>query len=402
MARLSTTPLFSSAPFAADEDPAAAPAASRNACGARPWTLRRGVQNLVYVYAFGLVFLIFAVADLTDRPGQATLGAILLGLMAVMYLLSAWVADTSLAARWCYVVAFMLVVGSSSVVWGWQFANYGVYVAVMLAALIPWRQARIAIIAWAVVLVGISWLSHTWTPAYIALIGIGIGLAMGVGLESGRVSSRLRRAEQRVSVLAVAAERERIGRDLHDILGHSLTAISIKSGLAARLVDQDPAAARQQLDEIAEVARQALADVRSTASGFREVRVATELASARSVLLAAGIEAQVPSAVPALSDEVSELFGFVVREAVTNVVRHSDATSCTILVDADAVTVRDDGSGFAGPRAGSGLRNLAERVAAGGGRFEVESTPGAGTVVRVVLGRRVEAPATDQPAVLAG
>ena len=87
----------------------------------------------------------------------------------------------------------------------------------------------------------------------------------------------------RVNTLSVAAERERIGRDLHDILGHSLTAISIKAGLAARLVDLDPAAAKAQIAEIEQVSRQALADVRTTASGMREVRLATEIASARSV-----------------------------------------------------------------------------------------------------------------------
>ena len=130
-----------------------------------------------------------------------------------------------------------------------------------------------------------------------------IGLATGGGMEAGRIGARLNRAEQRVSTLAVAAERERIGRDLHDILGHSLTAISIKSGLARKLLETDPAAARSQMAEVEEVARQALADVRATASAIREVRVATEVASARSVLLAGGIEARLPTAIERLPDE---------------------------------------------------------------------------------------------------
>ena len=165
---------------------------------------------------------------------------------------------------------------------------------------------------------------------------------MGAGLEAGRVGAKLSRAEQRISTLAVVAERERISRDLHDILGHSLTAISIKSELAGRLVSSDPPGARAQMAEV-EDRPAGLADVRATASGIREVRVATELASARSVLLAVGVEARVPSAVPQLPEGVNELFGYVIREAVTNVVRHSEASQCTIDVGEHHVSVADDG-----------------------------------------------------------
>src|SRR6476659_8309376 len=94
-----------------------------------------------------------------------------------------------------------------------------------------------------------------------------------------RLNRELQLTREALAVAAVAAERERIGRDLHDILGHSLTAIAVKAGLARRLVDHDPAAAKVQLTEIADVARQALADVRSTASGFRQIRVTSEIAS---------------------------------------------------------------------------------------------------------------------------
>ena len=325
----------------------------------------------------------------------------LLGLIAVGYLLAAWLADTGLTSRWSYVAAYLALLLCSAAVWGWSFANFGVYLAVLLAMLIPWRQSRVAIIAWGLVLLAVSVVSREWTPSYIALISVGLGLATGGLMESARVSGKLRRAEQRVSVLAVAAERERIGRDLHDILVNSLTAISLKSALAGRLVDHDPEAAKAQLSEIADVARQALADVRSTASGYWEVRVAAEVASARSVLLAAGIQARVPAAIPTLSDQVSEVFGYVVREAVTNVVRHSGAHTCTIAVAPDEVSVADDGTGHRGdhpPRTSSGLRGLAERVADRGGRLHVEARPGGGTVVRVEL----PAPATDPSRTAAG
>jgi two-component system sensor histidine kinase DesK len=215
-----------------------------------------------------------------------------------------------------------------------------------------------------------------------------MGLATAAGMEAGAMQGRLRNAEQRVNTLSVAAERERIGRDLHDILGHSLTAISIKADLAGRLVDRDPAAAKAQIAEIEQVARQALADVRTTASGMREVRLATEIASARSVLLAAGIESRMPSALPSLSDRDSELFGYVVREAVTNVVRHSRAGVCTVRVEPAAVEIVDDGRGVPALTGnGSGLAGLHARVTAAGGSLRVAAGESGGTVVRAELTR---------------
>ena len=106
----------------------------------------------------------------------------------------------------------------------------------MIATLIPWRHGPVMVVGWGVLLVVFAAVSG-WAPAYIALIAVATGLALGSGMESGRVSARLTRAEQRATALAVVAERERISRDLHDILGHSLTAISIKSELARRLVE---------------------------------------------------------------------------------------------------------------------------------------------------------------------
>ncbi len=368
------------------EDPYAAPGAAKGPAAQPPWTVRRGRQNLLWIYVSGLVFLVFSVVSLLDGEVDArhtVIGGVQIALIAIAYVFSAWVCDGSIRVRWAYVLGFAALLGSTAVVWGWSFANNGVYLAIMLATLIPWRQSRVAIPVLGIFLAAVAGISGNLSPVYIAVIGVGVGLATATGIESGRVAHKLARAEQRVSVLALAAERERIGRDLHDILGHSLTAISIKSGLAAKLVDHDPEAAKEQLSEVSAVARQALADVRATASGFRQVRVAAELASSRSVLLAAGIEAEVPTAIEPMSDQLSELFGYVIREAVTNVVRHSEATTCTITVDRAQVRVADDGRGFSRSRRRSGLVGLDERITAAGGTLEVTSTPGAGTVITV-------------------
>jgi two-component system sensor histidine kinase DesK len=283
--------------------------------------------------------------------------------------------------------------------WGWQLVGYGAYVAVMMATLLPWRQSRIAVLVWGALLAATIPLGGGETAIYISVVAAGTGLATGAGIEAGAIQGRLHRAEQRVSTLSVAAERERIGRDLHDILGHSLTAISIKAGLAARLVDLDPAAAKAQIAEIEQVSRQALADVRTTASGMHEVRLATEIASARAVLLAAGIESRMPSALPPLSDQASELLGYVVREAVTNVVRHSQAGVCTVAVEPTAVEVRDDGRGLpTGVRSGSGLVGLRSRVEAAGGTLWVGAAETGGTVVRAELGVPATGRETTRPA----
>ena len=377
--------LFRPAPFDDCDDPHRAPSAYRGPNTAPAWTWRRARQNLIWVYVLGLVFLLLSLPGLTEGVSTAVIvGRVLfLVAIAVAYPFSAFMADAGYSARWCFVAGFAGMTVASAVVWGWGFANYGVYVAIVIAALIPWRQSRLAIVAWGLMLVGVWLVGRDTGALFVAVLAVGIGLAMGGGIEGGRITYQLARSQQRVATLSVAAERERIARDLHDILGHSLTAISIKSALAARLIDADPAAAQAQIAEVESIARQALADVRATASGLTQIRLATELASARSVLLAAGVEAQVPTALPQLSDEVSELFGYVVREAVTNVVRHAEASLCRITVTPTQVRVADDGVGRVGARGGGGhgLVGLSERVATAGGILEIDSRPGAGTVI---------------------
>lgn len=374
---------------AACGDSTAAPARHRGPDAAPPFTLRRALQNMIWVYAVGLIFVVFAVVSITDGdPSPIVLGLRLLTivLLAIGYLGTAWVADCSLRTRWIYLVAYGVLLVVGSVVGGWTLVGFGVYVAIMMASLLPWQQSRIAIVVLAALLALTIPLGGGSTALYMTVIALGMGLATGAGMEAGQIQGRLQRAEQRVNTLSVAAERERIGRDLHDILGHSLTAISIKATLAARLVDVDQIAAKAQIAEIEQISRQALADVRTTASGMREVRLATEIASARSVLLAAGIESRMPSALPLLSDQASELFGYVVREGITNVVRHSRAGVCVVVVEVSSVEVRDDGRGL--PSAGwsgTGLAGLRSRLEAAGGELVITAGESGGTVLRGVL-----------------
>ncbi len=181
-----------------------------------------------------------------------------------------------------------------------------------------------------------------------------------------KASRELTEARAEVARLAAENERNRIARDLHDLLGHSLTAITVKAGLAHRLATRDPERAAEEIGEVERLSRSALTDVRAAVSGYREVTLAGELATAQEVLRAAGIDAPSPPPVDVVDPAHSELFGWVVREGVTNVVRHSRARHCVIALGPTWLEIEDDGRGGA-PDAGNGLTGLRERVAAAGG-----------------------------------
>lgn len=252
--------------------------------------------------------------------------------------------------------------------------------------LLPWRWALPSMLLMSLTVLVLAFV--LWVPiaAGLAVMGTVMAWGIGYGVRQEMLQGELEAAQQRNAVLAVAAERERIGRDLHDLVGHSLTSLTISAQLARRLLERDPEAARAQLEHIEATVRQALADVRATASGMQHVRAATEIASARSVLATVGIQAEVPTALPPLHDDLAELFGYVIREGVTNVVRHSRATRTEIRIEEDCVSIEDDGVGIPQGAERSGLRGLEARVALAGGRLEVRSSE-TGTRLAVRMGQ---------------
>ena len=222
-----------------------------------------------------------------------------------------------------------------------------IYVGVMAVFMLPTRAGWAVVAACIAASLIVPWQVHGWnvdgTMAF--QIFVSAVAAWGVGQVIQR-NAQLVAARNEITRLALADQRNQFARDLHDILGHSLTVVAVKAELAGRLASLDPQRAETEIADVERIARQALADVRAAAAGYREITLAGELASARTALAAAGIGADLPdediSTIPRLQQE---LFGWTVREGVTNVVRHSGATHCRIRVSASEVEISDDGCG---------------------------------------------------------
>jgi len=227
-----------------------------------------------------------------------------------------------------------------------------------------------------------SW--HARVSGDTALSIAVVGLAMYGFFSVMRSNEALAEARSEVGRLAAENERNRIARDLHDLLGHSLTSITVKAGLANRLAQRDPARATAEIAEVEDLARRTLTDVRATVAGYREVSLSGELAAAREVLRAAGIAARMPGAVDSVGQRESDLFAWVVREGVTNVVRHSRAHTCEVRLDERSIEIVDDGVGSTAS-AGNGLAGLRERVRDAGGDLTVgaAASPPGGWRLRV-------------------
>ncbi|SDU39505.1 two-component system, NarL family, sensor histidine kinase DesK [Amycolatopsis keratiniphila] len=198
-----------------------------------------------------------------------------------------------------------------------------------------------------------------------------------------RAVRKLEAANREIATLAVAGERERLARDLHDILGHSLTTITVKAGLARRILEsgKDDSRALQEIREVESLTRSALSDIRATVSEYREVSLSAEVAGARAALRAAEIDADLPHAVDNVDPALQRTFGYVLREAVTNVLRHSGAKHVKVRLGKTWLEVEDDGEGGEA-MAGNGLQGLTERLDAVGGTLTATTPPGGGWLVR--------------------
>jgi two-component system sensor histidine kinase DesK len=271
-----------------------------------------------------------------------------------------------------------------------------VYIVVVTVARLGGRAAPI-VIAFTLAATFVPWAIHSWHDNLESAVSNGtaiaiptIALAMFGFFNLMRGNRALSEARSELARLAAENERSRIARDLHDLLGHSLTTITVKAGLARRLGETDPARALQEIAEVESLARRSLADVRAAVANYREVTLAGELATGRELLRAAGIVADLPGAVEVVDPAYQELFGWVLREGLTNVVRHAHASVCVVRISRSSVEILDDGVGSTAC-SGSGLAGLQERVGAAGGVVEAGPNLPRGWRLRVEL--RAEAPA---------
>jgi two-component system sensor histidine kinase DesK len=272
------------------------------------------------------------------------------------------------------------------------------YLGIAMVLLLPPRVSVPSVLALTAAVTLLPQYVDSWDMDGLQF-GVGIptllvALAM-FGLRSGFANTTaLYQARQEVERLAAEQERMRIARDLHDLLGHALTTVTVKAELAARLATIDPERAAKEMTQVAELARQGLADVRSTVSGYRGMSLIAELASAREVLSAAGMTAQLPASVEDVPLERRELFGWAVREGITNAVRHSRAARVTVELTATSVEIADDGRGCSTEAEndrsrGNGLAGLAERAAAAGGSVSAGPRPEGGFRLRMDLSATV-------------
>lgn len=256
---------------------------------------------------------------------------------------------------------------------------------VELAAL---NAAFIALASW----IGYPWQTVAWVPVITAIIG----LIVNVERTSSEKDAALRLSHEEVRRLAATAERERIGRDLHDLLGHTLSLITLKLELSRKLFERDPARSQGELAEAEQIARDALAQVRSAVTGFRAADMAAEIASAHLLLESSRVHLR-HAPPPPMPGWIESGLAMVLREAVTNIARHAQADEAMIALRIEAgdvlLEVADDGRGGVAAN-GNGLAGMRERVAALGGSLQIDSPRGSGTrlTVRVPLGQGEAAP----------
>ena len=258
--------------------------------------------------------------------------------------------------------------------------SMAVFIGIVAAAAFRWKSALVLIVGLALggLLIDAVKGPHWATTINLALNVVIIGAA-AVGIRQGIASHlQLQAAREEIARLAVAEERLRFARDLHDLLGQSLAMIVLKSEVVARRLPPEAGELRDEILEVVDAARKALDEVREAVAGYRLPKLEEELARAQSALRTAGIASSYENLAGRLTPSEEAVLGWAVREAVTNVIRHSGARRCRIELHREAASVHlevvDDGRGGSAMIPGSGLRGIRERAEAMGGDAEAGAT----------------------------
>jgi two-component system, NarL family, sensor histidine kinase DesK len=347
----------------------------------------------------GLLFLAGPLADLLGKSyGAAHLGALLLGfgVFVALYLSllppSDWLARLGpeanlLALASLPAVAVALLAGGAPT----SFVALFVYFVAAVGIRLPGRVAVVVVLLTGLGVGLGEWLHGDGGSdvAATVLTIVSIGALMSAFGRIARGNRELHETREELARLAVSEERLRIARDLHDLLGHSLSVIALKTALARKLLARDVALVAAELDDIEAVSRTALAEVREAVLGYRRLALAEALEGAQAALAAAGIGCELAEVTVTFPAEVDAVLAWAVREGSTNVIRHSGATHCLIRVDADAdraaVLIEDDGTAAGAAGTGSGLRGLRERAHRLRGELESGTRPGGGYRLRLTV-----------------
>ncbi|HEV7185868.1 MAG TPA: histidine kinase [Leifsonia sp.] len=355
--------------------------------------------------SFGLLYQVLTILAIWTAATPVAVKVLTTVLLAVFYTVFMVIAPLtwgatlrirvlSILALWAGTLIFFLLMGSTAF-WLWAlvavaagavFDEFMVMVAATLVLVVP--------------PIAYGFLTgFTDAVAYSSVVTFSVASMMfGLNRQIATVR-KLRSSQREIARLAVIEERGRFSRDMHDVLGHTLTVVTVKSELAQRLVSIDPAKAEAEIADIERLTRSALADLRAAVAGYREMSLSTELAAAQAGLAAADIEAHLPRNGEDVDPALRELFGWVLREGVTNVIRHSDSRNCWVTVTRDSLEVEDDGRGMAGagtvgappldgaalvlPGQGTGLDGLTARARQAGARLLVGASERGGVRLTV-------------------
>ncbi|MET8973529.1 sensor histidine kinase [Streptomyces hydrogenans] len=275
------------------------------------------------------------------------------------------------------------------IVYGWRWGGMGGFLA---ASVLHTVHGVLGRVLFALVVLGIVGLSAAQQLGPVNVVYMGVstlltGLVLYALARLAALATAIHGTREELARMAVARERLRFARDLHDLLGYSLSSIALKNELIQRIVLKNPELARREVEEVLVITRQALADVREVARGYRDLSLLVEVESACSVLRAAGITVTSDVSVTGLPSGANTLLATVLREGLTNILRHSQPSTCVIAThtDQEAGTVElrlvNDGAGVEGvvspgrASAGTGLGNLTARVGAVGGRLNIRRGP---------------------------
>lgn len=291
------------------------------------------------------------------------------------------------AGIWCVLAMAALGLGYVPVNPGVSgiFIFVAAFVPFIIPSLVP-ALIGLGLVALAVCLDGLYFHIHPWIWSTVAIVSTVVGAANLAHVREKRAGGKLLRAQEEIEHLATVAERERIARDLHDVLGHTLSMITLKAELAGKLLVSDPQRAAIEIADVEQTARRALAEVREAVGGYKAEGLQTELARARMTLASAGVDLEADAAPQGLPAAEETVLALIVREAVTNIVRHAQAKQCRVRFvtasDQILVILKDDGRGTVA-KEGNGLRGMRERAEALGGEFSWQC--GSGMELRIQL-----------------